>query len=75
MTEVQTTSVTDNVRVATYAIETTRELIPEWDSLSRGEKLGALELIDPDGEFATHNVSTSTYQQYLAEFRNSEVDS
>ena len=75
MTEVQTTSVTDNVRVATYAIEKIRELIPGWDSLPRPEKITALEDVDPQSEFSTHNVSTSTYREYLAELHNPEIDS
>ena len=75
MTEVQTTSITDNVRVATYAIEKIRELIPEWDFLSRRKKLGALEAIEPESEFSTHNVSTSTYREYLVELHNPEIAS
>ena len=75
MTEVQTTSITDNVRVATYAIEKIRELIPEWDSLSRREKVDALEGIEPESEFSTHNVSTSAYREYLAELHNPEIAS
>jgi hypothetical protein len=75
MTEVQTTSVTDNVRVATYAIETIRELIPEWVRISRVERLAALEDLEPETEFSTHNVSTSAYREYLAQLHNPEVNS
>ena len=75
MTEVQTTSVTDNVRVATYAIETIRELIPDWDRISRLERIAALEDLEPETEFSTHNVSTSTYREYLAQLHNPEVNS
>ncbi len=75
MTEVQTTSITDNVRVATYAIEKIRELIPDWRSLSRKEQLRALESVESESEFTTHNVSTSTYREYLAILHNPEIDS
>ena len=75
MTEIQTTSITDNVRVATYAIDEIRELILDWDCLSRKEQLRALESIEPESEFTTHNVSTSTYREYLAELHSPEIDS
>jgi len=75
MTEVQTTSITDNVRVATYAIEKIRELTPNWDSLTRQEKLRVLNSFEPESEFSTHNVSTSAYREYLAELHNPEINS
>ena len=75
MTEVQTTSVTDNVRVATYAIEKICELIPDWKQLSRLERIEALEDVEPESEFSTHNVSTSAYREYLAELHNPEIAS
>ena len=75
MREVQTTSITDNVRVATYAIEKIRELIPDWRSLSRKEQIRALESVEPESEFTTHNVSTSRYREYLAGLHNPETDS
>jgi hypothetical protein len=61
--------------VATYAIEKIRELIPGWDHLSRPEKIAALEALEPESEFSTHNVSTSTYREYLAELHNPEIAS
>ena len=75
MTEYQTTSVSDNVRVATYGIEKIRELIPRWDSLNRKEKITVLDNVEPESEFSTHNVSTLTYREYLAQLHNPEIDS
>jgi hypothetical protein len=61
--------------VATYAIETIRELIPDWKRLSRPERIAALEDLEPETEFSTHNVSTSAYREYLAQLHNPEVNS
>jgi hypothetical protein len=61
--------------VATYAIETIRELIPDWKRLSRPERIAALEHVEPETEFFTHNVSTSVYREYLAQLHNPKVSS
>jgi len=58
-----------------YAIETIRELIPNWDRLSRPAGITALDDVEADSEFSPHNISTSTYREYLAQLHNPEVSS
>lgn len=65
----------DNVEVSVYDVSSLSSEYPEWDDLSRAEKIDILEGdADPVSTFTEHNVTTNDYHEHLAELANPDTD-
>ncbi|AAM88706.1 hypothetical protein PhiCh1p33 [Natrialba phage PhiCh1] len=74
VTASETVSLADNVQVDLYDADELANRIPGWEAMTDRERLGALEDVDPVGEFSEHNVTTLEYRTHLAELLNPDVD-
>ena len=59
-------SATDNVRVTKYDMTAVRERVPEWDRLSRAERVTALKACEPQHTGRSSNVTCNALHEYLA---------
>lgn len=57
----------DNIVIKEHRLDDLKDACPEWDALTKSQKLEVSRTVEPVGTSSTHNVTTLEYHEYLVD--------